>query len=890
MNLLNGTRLGPYEIDAPIGAGGMGAVFRARDTRLDRTVAIKVLPTELAANAQFRLRFDREAKTISSLNHPNICTLFDVGSSEVIGISGPETLHYLVMEHIEGETLADRLARGPLPLDQVIRRGCEIADALDRAHRHGIIHRDLKPGNVMLTRSGVKLLDFGLARQEENDPAPEGNELTAQRPLTQEGTILGTWHYMAPEQLEGLRADERSDIFAFGCLLYEMATGRRAFDGKSRSSIIAAIISSVPPPLSQVQPLAPPALEQIIARAIEKDPEERWQSIRDVRSALQWIGDAGSQAGVAKAVVTARRASRRTLTVLAAAGWIAAIAGAAWIVAGRSSAGESAPFRAELVAAPERPLAAVVFGAVTLSPDGRHLAMISSEGGNRRLAVRDFATGETRELNGTTDAAFPFWSPDGRSIAFFSDGKLKKVDANGGPVQILCEAHAGRGGSWGRSGLIVFAPDIQGPLMQVSENGGSPAPVTTAAADTTHRNPLFLSDGRRFLFIERGSRTEAFGRIMLGTLGAPDARLVAERASNPQLARGYLLFVRDGNLVAQQFNEKKGAAEGTLLPIATSIDYYNARDVANFSANDAGLLVYRQRSPVMQELAWYTRDGRRLDRVGEPGHYITGRLSQDGRTVAMVRSDASASNYDIWALDLERQQMTRSTFVATSGVIRVVPSPDGQRLAISSTVGSAWGSHTAWLQQTSGSSAGEPLIESSSFLVSDWSADGKYIVGSRQEPNSGHDVIWFSVEDPKNIRPFAATRFEERSARFSPDGKWLAWTSDESGQHEVYVSDFPEGKRKWQVSTAGAGDPQWSSDGKELLMSTRSGIDSASFEQSGGTPKFNRPVSLSISGSEELLGAELVGTAGDRLLLLKRIRTDEQPLRLVRNWEASLVR
>jgi eukaryotic-like serine/threonine-protein kinase len=893
MNLPSGTRLGPYEIDAPIGAGGMGAVFRARDTRLERTVAIKVLPSELAANAQFRLRFEREAKSISSLNHPNICTLFDVGNSDIVGVSGPETIHYLVMEHIEGETLADRLSRGPLPLDEVIRRGAEIADALDRAHRHGIVHRDLKPGNVMLTRSGIKLLDFGLARHEEHALLPEADEqLTAQKPLTQEGTILGTWHYMAPEQLEGLPADERSDIFAFGCLLYEMATGRRAFEGRSRTSIIAAIISSEPPPVSQIQPLAPPALQQIISKAIEKDPEERWQSIRDVRSALQWIAEAGSQAGVSKAVVSARRTSRRTLVGLAFAGWLLAIAGAAWIAVSRSDGGRAIPFRSDLVALPDQPLATVVTGAVALSPDGSRLLMTSSaSAGSSRVVVREFAGGESRVLAGTEDASFPFWSHDGRSIAFFSEGKLKTVDANGGPVQILCDTHAGRGGSWGRGGVIIFAPDITGPLMQVSENGGTPVVVTTAAASTTHRNPFFLADGRRFLFIERESRTEAFGRIMLGSLDGGEARQVAERGSNPQVARGFLLFVRDGNLVAQRFDSKKGTAEGALVPIANGIEYYNARDLANFSVNDSGLLVYRQKSPAMTELVWYGRDGRVLDRVGEPGHYTGGRLSLDGSTVALVRSDASEMNYDVWALDLERQQMTRSTFIATSGIITAVPSADGQRLALSSFVGSGWASRAVWLQQTTGSNAPEQLIESATFMVYDWSADGKYVLGTTQEPNSGHDVAWVSVDEPNKLRPFAATRFNESSPRLSPDGAWLAWVSDESGRWEIYVSDFPEGKRKWQVSSTGARSPHWTSDGRELVMEGPEGMYSVTVEQSGGAPRFGAPVLLPISGGAlDPNSSIIVGSAGDRLLILRRVRTDEQPLRLIRNWEASLSR
>ncbi|HUP66566.1 MAG TPA: protein kinase, partial [Thermoanaerobaculia bacterium] len=494
MTIEAGVRLGPYQIVEQIGEGGMGQVFRATDTRLDREVAIKVLPRDLALDEQFIQRFDREAKTISSLNHPNICVLHDVGEQD--------GHRFLVMELIDGESLADRLKKGPLPIAEAIRYGAQIAEALHRAHRQGIVHRDLKPGNVMITKSGAKLLDFGLAKaagEERGVIDGLASGLTEARPLTAEGTILGTFQYMAPEQLEGAPADARTDIFALGALLYEMATAKRAFEGSNKTSLIAAIVSAQPAPIAEVVPMTPPALDHVVRKCLEKDPDERWQSAHDVASELRWISEAGSQIGLPAAAVRARRSQKVRITSLAILGWVAAIAAFGLFYRERTTTVSARDlFRSDLVLPSGQGIAGPVDGGMEISPDGTRLLLVQESDG---VAIHDFRSGPRHVLDGTRGGTFPFWSPDGEWFAFFADGKLKKIRSSGGPVQILCDAAQGRGGSWSQKGIIVFAPEIFGPLMQVPDSGGTPAPATTTDAEEwTHRNPRFLPDGDHFLF------------------------------------------------------------------------------------------------------------------------------------------------------------------------------------------------------------------------------------------------------------------------------------------------------------------------------------------------------------------------------------------------------
>src|ERR1700728_3148236 len=497
MTLTAGTRFGPYEVQSPIGAGGMGEVYRAKDTRLDRTVAVKILPSHLSDNPEAKQRFDREARAISSLNHPNICTLHDVGHQ--YGID------FLVMEFLEGETLADRLRKGPLPTEHVLKIGIEICEGLERAHKSGVVHRDLKPGNVMLTKTGAKLMDFGLAKATLTG-ASLASSLTmtgpsADQPLTAQGTIVGTFQYMSPEQAEGKEADARSDIFALGSMLYEMTTGKRAFTGKSQASIVAAILASEPPPISVAQPMSPPALEQVVKTCLAKDPEDRFQTVHDLKLQLRWIAEASSSRLALPAQVRARRAvQKRTLMIAAGGGWVVAVAAVIIFLLSRAQLEEERrPMTASWLPPADTEYAVVTTGALTLSPDGSKLAFLTGDLSETKLWVRDVNTGAVHQVEAERPT-FPFWSPDGKYLGFFSAGKMKKVAVAGGPVQVLCDAPEGRGASWSPRGVIIFTPNTFEPLYKVAEGGGVPQKITEIKPGWTHRNPYFLPDADHFLF------------------------------------------------------------------------------------------------------------------------------------------------------------------------------------------------------------------------------------------------------------------------------------------------------------------------------------------------------------------------------------------------------
>ncbi|MFN2385493.1 MAG: protein kinase [Thermoanaerobaculia bacterium] len=523
MTLVSGTRLGPYEIQDLVGAGGMGEVYRARDTRLERTVAIKVLPTHLSESPEVRERFDREAKTVSQLSHPNVCALYDVGHQDGID--------YVVMEYLEGETLAERLLKGPLAIEQVLRYGVEIAGGLDRAHRQGIVHRDLKPGNVMLTRAGVKLLDFGLAKAFQTQPLSGTTALPTAAHLTQEGTILGTFQYMAPEQLEGKDADARTDIFALGAVLFEMATGRKAFGGASQASLISSIMSADPPSISAVQPLSPPALDRVIRKCLAKDPEDRWQSAHDVASELKWVGEGGSQAGISAPAIPRRRSRERLAWGAAAVAAAGAILFGALLLRRPAADAERRAFvlmpdsRSELQA-------------VAISPDDRNLALsFADRQGQTALFLRPIGSVETRRLPGTEDSADPFWSPDGRQIGFFSRGKLKRISVDGGAVQTLADADR-HGASWGRAGTIVYCQAFGSALQRVAATGGSPGPATTLDAsrqEVMHAWPKFLPDGKHFVFYAR-SADPAKSAIFLASLDSTERTLLTAADAGPLYA------------------------------------------------------------------------------------------------------------------------------------------------------------------------------------------------------------------------------------------------------------------------------------------------------------------------------------------------------------------
>jgi eukaryotic-like serine/threonine-protein kinase len=909
MTILKGTRLGPYEIDAQIGAGGMGAVYLAVDSRLERKVAIKILPSLFASDAQFLARFEREAKTISSLSHPNICVLHDVGKADLpssqVGsgtvslVNDAPVVHYLVMEYLDGVSLSDRVAKGPLPLHEVLRIGRQVADALDKAHRQGIVHRDLKPGNVMLTKTGAKLLDFGLAKTSGAISDTGLSQATVAKALTQEGTIIGTFQYMSPEQLEGVEADARSDIFALGCVLYEMATGKRAFQGETRTSLIAAIVSGEPQPISELQPLTPPALEHVIRKCLSKDPEDRWQSARDVFLELEWASEAGSHAGLAKAVASVRRTRFRLVAALAVIGWMIAAGLGAWLATRPQAPPSSGAFRASVIPAALPSGDTVISGALSISPDGRKLLYMT--GGQRAamIAVYDFESGTSRVLPGTEVSVFAFWSPDSRWIGFFQAEKLRKIDVTGGPAQTLADAHDGRGGAWNQHGEIIFAPDIEGPLMKVSENGGPVQPVTTVDDPRiTHRNPSFLPDGRKFLFVARHSNADPVGRTMLGSLDGSEPREILNPGSNAVYSSGYLLFVRDRNLLAQRFDPDKERLEGTIVPIVEGVSYYNARDVGDFSASSGGLLAYRLQSGISSTISLFDRDGRELQTLGEPmviGETNLGgvAVSRDLQKVAVSRGDQKQTSWDVWILDIQDDQLSRASFTNSRFAPNVAISPDGESLAVSTLAAGSggWSSGSLWLQPLSGSRTEKidrsSSIDSPNFYSSDWSPDARFILGNTQRADSGMDITWIDLHDPqKAMGDLVRTRFEEVNPKFSPNGNWIAYTSDETGRNEIYLIDFPGGTTKRQASRNGGSGAIWSRKGNELFFVSGNDVMAVSIVISKERIELGPPERIGLSKAN--LGPPFASD-GERFVMVKPVGADiPNPIHVVRDWTRTL--
>src|SRR5690348_15701801 len=668
MSLASGTKLGPYEIVSPVGAGGMGEVYRARDTRLGRDVAIKVLPQQFSEDGDLKQRFEREAKAISSFSHPHICQLYDIGSQ-----NGTE---FLVMEYLEGETLADRLAKGPMPVNELLKVGIEIADALDKAYRQGIIHRDLKPGNIMLTKAGAKLMDFGLAKSAGGPMgmavATSSSPLTPSSPtspivslsarvssLTQKGMIVGTFQYMAPEVLQGVEADAHSDIFSLGCVLYEMATGKRAFDGKTQISDLAAILEKDPDPITTAQPLTPPALGMVVRSCLAKDPDDRLQTAHDVKLRLSWTTQMGFAAQAPKPV------SKHTSWLP----WtIAALAVALAIVGFTQLLRRPTP---QVVHATILPPDKTVFfplgdvaGPAVISPDGEKVAFVAKGAdGPQALWVRPLSSPTAQRLEGTEGAYFPFWSADSRFLGYFASGKVNKIAAAGGPTSALADAPNGRGGSWSKDDVIIYAPDFNSALMRVSSQGGNSQAATKMdlKQHTTHRWPWFLPDGKHFLYLatnHSGGVRELNG-IYFASLDGKENRLVMASDSGGEYSNGYLLFHAQTSIMAQQFDPRSGSLSGDIVPVVDRVQYDGTVWHALFSASAANQLIYHvgAGNPGSQ-LAWFDRSGKQIGTVGERGAFMDPRISPDGSKVAVAFDSPSQ---EIWVFDATRQIKTRLT-------------------------------------------------------------------------------------------------------------------------------------------------------------------------------------------------------------------------------------
>ncbi|HUP61355.1 MAG TPA: protein kinase [Thermoanaerobaculia bacterium] len=784
--------------------GGMGEVYKARDTRLERTVALKMLPANLAADADLRKRFEREARAISALSHPNICTLYDVGSED-----GRE---FLVMEYLEGETLAERVVHGPLEIEDVIRYGTDIADALEKAHRVGIIHRDLKPGNIVLTHTGAKLLDFGLAKWM---PETEGESFLGRphdktMPLTTRGTLLGTIPYMSPEQLEAKEVDARTDIFAFGAILYEMATGVRAFNASSNASLIASILREDPPPPSRLRDITPRALDQIIRTCLNKNPDERFQSAHDVKLALQMVGGAGP----ADFFDPGKQKPWLVPTIIGALLFVAMIIGALTLLRR-----PQAPVRVYRFAV--SPPAGSAFpslgegGGIALSPDGRQLVFeATTPEGRTFLWLRALDSEMAEMLETTGGGEYPFWSPDGRSIAFFADGKLKRITLPDGPAQTIADAPTGRGGAWSRKGVIVFSPASGGPLYRVPAGGGQTEPVTAVGRDTySHRWPVFIDD-ERFLFVAQSQRPSERG-VFAASLGSRETKRVLPMSLAVAFAPPHhLYYVRDHVLVRQRFDAGAGTVSGDAVTIADRIVFYADRAYVPITAAENGTIAYRRDGAANMRLVWHARDGRRLGAFGEVGEFEGVSISPDGSRVAFGYFDANESLNHV-AIATKNGVPRRFTF-ARGNQYSPIWSPDGSRLAFSNDQA---GVDTLAMKPLAGTSNEQPLIpppQTSTYALS-WSPQGDHILYRVQDAKTGFDVYALSVKTRAST-PYLRGPSDESQAQFSPDGNWVAYTSTESGRPEVYVQPFPATGAKWQVSVAGGEQPRWRRDGKELFF------------------------------------------------------------------------
>ena len=766
MTLANGTKLGPYEIGAPIGAGGMGEVYRARDTRLDRTVAIKVLPAHMADTPDARQRFEREARAVSALNHPNICTLHDVGSQDGVD--------YLVMEYIEGETVATRLEKGALPLDQALKIGIEVADALDRAHRAGIIHRDLKPGNIMLTKSGAKLLDFGLAK--ETLPLAGGATLsvlaTRTTPATQQGMIVGTFQYMSPEQVEAKELDARSDIFSFGSVLYEMLTGRAAFQGRSQLSVASAILEKDPEAISTLVPMTPPALDRTVRKCLEKDPDNRWQTARDLLLELKWIAGAGSQAGVPAPVVAHRKNRERTAWAIAGIVTLAAIALAIGYV--QRAPKPEQPMRLAVELGADGTLMRATsfrYGAdAILSPDGKRLAVIAQASDRKTyLYMRSLDQLRATMLSGTEDARDAFFSPDGQWIAFFAEGKLKKISVQGGAAVTLCDVPSDRGGTWSEDGTIVFSGNTRTGLSKVSSAGGTPEPLTTLDPQkigNTHRWPQVLPGGKTVIFTG-ALATDNFddADIMAYSVGSGKPKTIFHGGSYARyLSSGHLVYLHNGTLFAVPFDAKRLEMTGQPFPVLEGVTMNIETGGAQFSVSDSGTLMYVAGTATRPEVAIYWMDaaGKFAALRETPGLYADIAISPDGKRLAMDINDGKRS--DIWVYDRERDTLTRITFAGNTN-LDPVWTPDGQRIVYASSEKGI--PPNLWWIRADGGGDAQRLTESPNAQIPhSWSPDGRILAFFESAPVTAYDVLTLPFESsgksgwkPGQPKPFVNRYF-----------------------------------------------------------------------------------------------------------------------------------
>lgn len=889
-----GDKFGPYVLEALLGAGGMGQVYRAKDTRLGRTVALKVLTPEMHSRDDVQQRFNREARAVSSLTHPNICAVHDVGCHE--------DLDYLVMEYLEGETLESRLKRNALSLREVYRYATEIANALDRAHRSGIVHRDLKPSNVMLTKHGAKLLDFGIAKAMLMvDPG----EQTVSHSLTRPGIIIGTVAYMAPEQLEGRPADARTDIFAFGILLYEMLTRQKPFAGDSEASVIAAILTREPQALRHIDPLIAPSLENLILTCLRKEPDDRWQSARDIALELKYLAES-PDASSEPSQQTRTRFWLSWAGILLAAGLVIGLT--AWFLnRGQKTMNVVA---LDINAPAETDLSA---SGSAISPDGRYVAFVATTEGKQRLWLRPLNSRNARMLEDTDDAQFPFWSPDSGSLAFFARNTLKRVDLDGVGSRNIATAANGRGGTWSRDGVIIYSPKLSSQLWKVPATGGDPAPATVldyARRDARHDFPQFLPDGKHFLFFAHSADPKRTGP-QIGTIDDPrQIRPLTELQGNPFQAvfagtgdsrRSYLLYVRQNSVVAQRFNAHELRLEGESQPIISreSFSVASSPGFLNLTVSDTGTLLDGGTQRQQNQLVWRTRNGRSLGPVGELGDYATPSISPDASRIAVTNVDPISGDYAIWVQDVKRQIRSRFTFEKGLNYYPIW-SPDGKDIIYTSD---AAGRPTLFRKAALGTGEAEPLLRSQAGVTFayDISADGRFLLFAEISDIDRGDIWVLALDKHAPPFPFLKTSAGEEHPQFSPSavpGRWIVYTSDESGTDQVYVRQFTGGaaaQGKWQVSLNGGRYPRWRGNGSDILFLAPNGTLMT-------TPIRCTKDSVDLSAPRPLFDAALPPTPfsrypydlssdGQKLLLVEASR-EHSPgnLTVIVNWSGLLKR
>jgi eukaryotic-like serine/threonine-protein kinase len=806
-----GQTLSHYRITAAIGAGGMGEVFRATDTQLGRDVALKVLPAAFATDAERLARFEREAKLLASLNHPNIAHVY--GFEKATRDDG-SAVHFLAMELVEGDELAERMKRGPIPVDETIVIAMQIAEALEEAHEKGIVHRDLKPGNIKLTPDGkVKVLDFGLAKAYAGDRGSGSSPDLSHSPTlahtgTAAGLILGTAAYMSPEQARGKAVDKKADIWAFGVVLWEMLTGRRLFEGETVSDILAAVLTMAPD-LDALPMGVPSRVRRLLEHCLRKDPKQRLHDIADARIELSEAGDEVTAPAEVRSAPRQRNLVPWAVTALM-------IGLAAWALLGPDRAAPPArPLKVSILP----PSGTTASGPVDISRDGRQIAFTASAAdGRARLYVRDLDALEPRAIPGTEGANAPFFSPDGRSVGFFAERKLKRVDLAGGPARELADAPDHRGGSWGTQNLIVFAPGGGGAIYRVPVAGGAAAPVTAidpAALETSHRWPRFLPDGKRFLFLSRKPQPPGRLAVEVGSVeGGLRTRLV-ESSTSGAFARGRLYFTRETTLLSQALDEGTLAVSGEPVPVADDVwRDPNTDGLTAFSVAEGGTLVYRRGGLALSQLTWLDREGKTLGTLGAPAIIGDVSLSADGRRALVDLTDAARDVSSLFVLDGATGRSTRLTFGA-GNQSSCLYSPDGRQFVFG---WDAKGPFDMFRQGIDGTGEPEPLLTSPVWKFPEtWSPDGRFLAFTQDEPGKPRNLWILPLTGEAKPFPFTQTNAEEWAAAFSPDGRFLAYVSDESGRSEVFIRTFPASPGKWQVSSGGGTSPAWGRDGKELF-------------------------------------------------------------------------